>query len=142
MEPFNPPRPLCRPCPWLRWPSTCVPKITLPSRLSRLFPAVIDAAQHLFRFPWWGLVWIAALIAIVVLVRRKEWQAPAVIAAMSAVYLSAYTVTNWRVDDLISASADRLLMHMIGPALFAISRAIDVSAQNRYARPAHQPQSA
>ena len=114
----------------------------LPSRLSRFIPAIIDAAQHFFRFPLWGFVWIAALIAIVVLMRRKEWQAPAVITAMSAVYLCAYAVTNWRVDDLISASADRLLMHMIGPALFAISRAIDVSAQNRYAPPTHQPQSA
>jgi len=113
---------------------------TLPSRLGRLSSVILDFAQHLFRFPLWGFVWIAALIAVVVLALRKEWPAPAVIGAMSAIYIAAYTVTNWAPGDLIAASADRLLMHMIGPALFAISRVIHATAQNRYGPQEHQLQ--
>ncbi|HYS53824.1 MAG TPA: hypothetical protein VER58_08715 [Thermoanaerobaculia bacterium] len=115
---------------------------TLPSRLGRLFPAVIESGKHFFAIPSWGLLWMATLIALVVLALRKEWRAPAVLLAMTAVYLAAYTVTNWAPLQLINASADRLLMHMIGPALFAIARSIDVFAQNRYVPLPHPLRSA
>lgn len=115
---------------------------SLPSRLNRLIPAVVESGKHLFAISTWGLFWIAALVALGLLAWKKEWQAPAVVLAISAVYISAYMVTHWTMRDLIHASADRLLMHMIGPALFALSRAIDASARNRYSPPEYQPRPA
>jgi len=115
---------------------------TLPTRLHRLFPAILESAKHFFFLSSWGLLWIAALIAIIILARRKEWLAPATIVGVFAVYIAAYMVTVWPVSDLVNASVDRLLMHMIGPALFAIARVTDASAQNRYSPPEYPPKPA
>jgi len=111
----------------------------LPSRLDRLAPAILESAKHFLAVPAWGVLWIAVWIAVAILVWRREWLAPAVILSISAIYLGAYITTNWIMPDLIHASADRLLMHVIGPALFAIARATDVIAQNRYIPPEHPP---
>jgi hypothetical protein len=111
---------------------------TLPSRLNRLGPAIVESSKHFFAVSSWGFVWIAVWIAIAILIWRKEWRAPAVVISICAVYLGAYITTNWIMRELVDASADRLLMHAIGPALFAISRAIDVIAQNRYGPPEYQ----
>jgi hypothetical protein len=45
-----------------------------------------------------------------------------VIGGAFAVYLAVYTVTSWIQIDLINSSADRLLMHIVAPALYAMSR--------------------
>lgn len=115
---------------------------TLPSRLDRLGPAIVESSKHFFAVSTWGLVWIAVWIAIAILIWRKEWRAPAVVISICAIYLGAYVTTNWILHELVGVSADRLLMHVIGPALFAISRATGVIAQNRYGPPERQPQSA
>ena len=115
---------------------------TLPTRLHRLVPAIFESAKHFFFLSSWGLLWIAPLIAIVVLARRKEWLAPATVVGVFAVYIAAYMVTVWPVSDLVNASVDRLLMHMIGPALFAIAHVTDASAQNRYSPPEYSQQPA
>ena len=47
------------------------------------------------------------------------------------VYIVVYMVTLWNMRDLVDATADRLLMHVIGPALFAIARVSGPTAQNR-----------
>ncbi len=112
---------------------------TLPSRLNRLGPAIFESSKHFFAVSSWGLVWIAVWIALAILIWRNEWRAPAVVISICAIYLGAYITTNWVMRELVDASADRLLMHVIGPALFAISRATDVIAQNRYSPPARQP---
>jgi hypothetical protein len=111
----------------------------LPSRLGRLGPAILESAKHFLAVPGWGFLWMVVWIAVVILVWRREWLAPAVIISMWAIYLGAYITTNWIMPDLINASADRLLMHSIGPALFAIARATDAIAQNRYSPPERQP---
>ncbi len=116
--------------------------ITLPSHVDRLIPAIIETAKHFFAVSTWGLVWIAAWIALAMLLRKREWRAPVTVLSICAIYIIAYAVTRWTMRELIDASADRLLMHMIGPALFAIGRITDGSAQNRYNQPEYQRRSA
>ena len=112
---------------------------SLPSHLDRFLPAIGESAKHLFLFANWGLLWIAALIAIAVLAWRRQWRAPAIVGAMSALYIGAYMVTGWTMRDLISVSADRLLMQMIGPALWAVAA---LTERNRYTPPERQPKPA
>jgi len=114
---------------------------SLASHVDRVVPAVIEYGKHFFIVSKWGLLWVAAWIALAVLAWRKEWRAPVVVLSISAVYIGAYVVTQWMMRELIDASADRLLMHMIGPALFAIASATDASARNRYSQPEYQPKS-
>jgi len=95
---------------------------SLPTHLDRLPSAIVESAKHLFYVANWGLFWIAAVIALTLLAWRREWLAPAVVASMAALYIGAYVVTQWAMPELIAVSADRLLMQMIGPALYAISR--------------------
>ena len=115
---------------------------SMASHLDRIVPAVFEYSRHFFAFSKWGLLWVAAWIALALLVRRKEWRAPVLVLSMSAVYVSAYIVTQWKMRELVDASADRLLMHMIGPALFAIATVTDSFVRNRYSRPEYQPKSA
>jgi hypothetical protein len=115
---------------------------SMASHLDRIVPAVIEYSRHFVGFSKWGLLWIAAWIALAVLAWRKEWRAPALVLSVSAVYVSAYVVTQWTMRELMDASADRLLMHLIGPALFAIAAATGGFERNRYSRPEYQPKSA
>lgn len=112
---------------------------TLPERLERFGPAVAGLLRHAFELDRWGLFWIAAFAAATFLVVRREWKTAAlplsIIGAMSAVYVAAYMVTAWQLEDHMEASADRLLMHFIGPAAFLIG----ALAQSRYS-PAPHPQ--
>ncbi len=111
----------------------------LPSNLNRLLPAAAEFAKHVFDFSRWGLFWIAAVIALAILAWRKEWHAPAAVFSIAVLYLGVYVITLWNMRDLINVSADRLLMHMIGPALFAIARVTDATARSRYAQPRYSP---
>ncbi|HKO54451.1 MAG TPA: hypothetical protein VJ276_01155 [Thermoanaerobaculia bacterium] len=88
---------------------------TLPEHLDRLWPAITIFAAHLVGFAKWGLFWIA-----VALTARRRMPI-AVMLAIIATYLAAYTVTTWIQRDLINSSADRLLMHLIGPACLAMA---------------------
>jgi len=115
---------------------------SVASHLDRIVPAVFEYIRHSFAVSKWGLLWIAAWIALAHLAWRKEWRAPVLVLSISAVYVSAYVVTQWTMRELIDSSADRLLMHMIGPALFAIAAVTDASARNRYSRPEYRPKSA
>jgi len=85
--------------------------------------------------PRWGIFWIAVIIAAVVATRldRRARLAIAVIGSMLAVYIGVYVVTAWNVSDLIAVTADRLLMHVIGPALFLLASGV---AQASSLRPA------
>jgi hypothetical protein len=98
---------------------------TLPQKLDRLPSAIAGFARHLVT-PAWGLFWLAAFIAFAVLAWRREWRDLAlcgfVIGGAFAVYLAVYTVTSWIQIDLLNSSADRLLMHVVAPALYAMSR--------------------
>ena len=94
---------------------------TLPHKLDRLPPAIVGFARHLIT-PQWGLFWLAALIALIFVARRDFALSGFVIGGAFAVYLAVYTVTSWVQIDLINSSADRLLMHVVAPALYAMTR--------------------
>jgi hypothetical protein len=109
---------------------------TIGERLDRLIPAATEFVSRAFEFDRWGLFWPAVIGAAVVLVLRGQWREvslPAtVIAGMTAAYVAAYMVTPWQLVDHINASADRLLMHFIGPAAWLIAS----FARSRYS---HDP---
>jgi hypothetical protein len=115
--------------------------ITLPSRADRLIPAAAATAKHFLAVSNWGLLWIAVWTALAMLLWKREWRAPVIVLSISAMYIIAYAVTQWTMRELIDASADRLLMHVIGPALFAVGSITDAYAQNRYSPPEYQQKS-
>jgi len=98
---------------------------TLAQKLHRIPGAMFGLAQHLAS-PVWGLFWCAALVAVALLALRRQWRdftlAALVIGGGFAICIVAYSVTNWPQMDLIHASADRLLIHIAGPAVYALRR--------------------
>ena len=105
---------------------------TIGQRVDRLIPAITDFVSRAFEFERWGLFWFAVILAAAALLLRGRWREVAlpaiVIAAMTSAYVAAYMVTPWQLADHINASADRLLMHFVGPALWLIASA----ARSRY----------
>jgi hypothetical protein len=99
---------------------------TVFGKLHNLGHAFAAFPTHMFLFARWGIFWIAVVIAAVLawhVDRRAARLAIAVIAAMLAVYIGVYIATDWIVSDLIAVTADRLLMHVIAPALMLIALA-------------------
>jgi hypothetical protein len=93
-------------------------------KLHHLGDALAAFPAHMFLFPRWGLFWIAVVVAAVVgwrIDRRATRLAISVIIAMLAVYAGVYIATEWVVSDLIAVTADRLMMHVIAPALFLLA---------------------
>jgi hypothetical protein len=114
----------------------------LPSHLDRFIPAVAQSASYFFALSSWGLLWTAGLAALAILALRREWRAPAIVLSVFVLYVAVYMITQWTMRDLIAASANRLLMHMIGPALFAIARVSDSNGRSRYSPPVYRPRAA
>jgi hypothetical protein len=97
---------------------------TVPDKLHHLRAALEAFPRHMLLFPSWGIFWIAVVVAAVMAIRvnrRAALLAIAVIASMLAVYTGVYVATEWVVSDLIAVTANRLLMHVIAPALFLIA---------------------
>jgi hypothetical protein len=95
-------------------------------KLHHLGDALAAFPTHMFLWPRWGLFWIAVVIAAVLAMRvnrRAAALAIAVILAMLAVYAGVYVATEWVVSDLIAVTADRLLMHVIAPAMLLLALA-------------------
>lgn len=116
---------------------------TLPSRLERLplaalafFTRFVDVAQ-------WGLFWVAFAAACVVLtVRDRGREATAAIlfcVALAMVYVSTYAVSPWNVEDLAATSANRLLLHMVGPAAYVILTAAGTGWRSVMRLPLYAP---
>ena len=105
----------------------------------RVVPAARKFIAHAFDVQNWGFFWIAVVAAIVILAARREWRTLvlplAVMSAIGALYVAVYTATTWQLDDLMNVSANRLLMHFIGPAAFLIGACV----QSRYDHAPHRP---
>jgi hypothetical protein len=96
--------------------------LVLPDKLHRVGIAAFP--RHMLLMPRWGLFWIAVIIAAIIATRidhRAAWLAIAVIGSMLAVYTAIYITTAWVPSELIAVTADRLLMHVIGPSLFLLA---------------------
>jgi hypothetical protein len=103
----------------------------LPERLGRLRPALGGITAHALHFPVWGLFWVSVGVAACVSVKRRELLAPVVIAAMLAIYVAVYMVTFWDLKELLSASADRLLAQLAGPASIVLAAAVSAPRSSR-----------
>ena len=96
--------------------------------LGHLRKIVIAFAEQVIAFRNWGALWIAFLIAIVILIVARKWRDVALVAAvivpMVALYATVIAVTDFdltRMDGL----ARRLLTHLLGPALYAIAVSVN-----------------
>jgi hypothetical protein len=109
---------------------------TLPEKLHRLGIALAAFPRHMLLMPRWGIFWIAVIIVFICVhlrhLRKKPypqitqmyadgWLAIAVIVSILAVYTAVYVTTAWIPSELIAVTADRLLMHVIGPSLFLLA---------------------
>ena len=101
----------------------------LPERLSRFDDALGALVPHFFAFGNWGLFWIAALAAFVVLLWRRQWRVVGLGAAatvpMLALVIVVYMISKWDAADYASSSAARVLTQFVAPALYLISAALD-----------------
>jgi hypothetical protein len=81
--------------------------------------------------PWFGFLWIAVAIAVVVLVVKRAWRPLAfglvAILPMLMLYTLAYVVTDWTIAELVRVTATRLLSHFVAPVLFLIASALHVT---------------
>jgi hypothetical protein len=98
---------------------------TIPEKLHRIGVAMTAFPRHMLLLPCWGIFWVAAIVAAIIATRvdRAAWLAITVIAAMLAIYTTVYVTTAWIPSELIAVTADRLLMHVIAPALFLLALA-------------------
>jgi hypothetical protein len=104
---------------------------TLPEQLDRIGEIVIRSARHIFSFSQWGLFWPAVFLAIAFLAWRREWSRLALpcllLICAAAIYGSVFLMTNWGVEHMVERSIDRLLTHLIGPAIFLAAAAWHVA---------------
>ncbi|MGH9420630.1 MAG: hypothetical protein ACRD3J_11695, partial [Thermoanaerobaculia bacterium] len=97
---------------------------TVPQKLQNAGAALAAFPRHMLLMPHWGFYWIAVAIAAFFALRADRRAARLAIGAivgMLAVYVVVYIATAWVVSDLIAVTADRLLMHVTGPALFLVA---------------------
>ena len=109
--------------------------LTMPDMHS-LGIAIAALPRHMLLMPRWGIFWIAVIVAFICVhlrhLRKKlypqitqmyadGWLAIAVIVSILAVYTVVYVTTAWIPSELIAVTADRLLMHVIGPSLFLLA---------------------
>jgi len=68
---------------------------------------------------------------VVVLLLRRRWKPVvvtlAIILPMIALYAAVVAVTNWE-PDVMYGLAPRLLIHLLGPGLYALAAALHVTA--------------
>lgn len=100
----------------------------LPEKIGRLAPALQRFASYAVRFDVWGLFWVAVVLAAVAVVVVRRWRTALlpvyIIVAMTFVYVSVYAVSTWIMSDLIESSADRLLTHLVAPAVYLIASSV------------------
>ncbi|MEA2163812.1 MAG: hypothetical protein QOK37_1939 [Thermoanaerobaculia bacterium] len=97
---------------------------TIPDKLHHIGAALAAFPRHMIEFSSWGIFWIAVVTAAAIATRvdrRAAILAIAIVASMLAVYIGVYVATEWVVADLIAVTANRLLMHLIAPALFLLA---------------------
>ena len=95
----------------------------LGERMARLGPAIARVASHMIAFPMWGAFWIAVASCGALAAARRMFLPLYVLAGMLAVYIATYMVHTWPLANIVDSSIDRLLMHLLAPALFVIAAA-------------------
>jgi 4-amino-4-deoxy-L-arabinose transferase-like glycosyltransferase len=94
------------------------------SNLSRLGTILAGFGKELIDWEDWGLFWVIAVG--LALAERRRFRNPQVAAIgvllvlHVAAYVPAFLVTNWRLEELLSVTLDRLLMHAAPAAAILI----------------------
>lgn len=93
----------------------------LPHRLDHLPAACGELVRHMLDIEHWGLLWPAAMLALLLSLRspgaprRTSIAAALVLALALSAYALAFTVTSWSIAELARVTADRLLLHLVVP---------------------------
>ena len=95
----------------------------LPSHLDRILPVARAFAQHAVDFSKWGGFWIIALVAAIVTMRRNRFAIAVILVALAG-YVTTFAVMNWNIDELANVSANRLLLHLAGPAMLIVTSSV------------------
>ncbi|MGA2441182.1 MAG: glycosyltransferase family 39 protein [Tepidisphaeraceae bacterium] len=86
------------------------------SNLGRLGMILKGMGTELINWQDWGLMWVIALGLAAAERRRFKDRAVATIGILLILHLLAYVpplmVTNWKLEELLSVSTDRLMMHV------------------------------
>jgi hypothetical protein len=85
------------------------------SNLSRLGTILLGFGKEMIDWEDWGLFWVIALL--LALTERRRFRNP--LAAMVGIllllhilaYIPAFLVTDWKLQELLSVTTDRLFMH-------------------------------
>jgi len=98
----------------------------LPSHHTRFWGFLAAFGKQPASLRTWGLFWLLFLVAIVILMVQSEWRplviTGAVILPMVVLYSAVVAVTDWE-PGVIIGLAPRLLVHLLGPAFYAIASA-------------------
>lgn len=101
----------------------------LPNLAHRLPSALAAIAKHAMTTGVWGFFWPAVLVALIAVALRRDRALIAVPATVMLLVLGAYvtalTVTSWDITELANVAADRLLMHILGPACMIVAAAVE-----------------
>jgi len=95
----------------------------LPSHLDRITPVARAFAQHAVEFSKWGGFWIIVLVAAIVTARRNRFAIAVIVIALAG-YVTTFAVMNWNIEELVNVSANRLLLHLAGPAMLIVTSPI------------------
>jgi hypothetical protein len=93
----------------------------LGERIALFDDAARELLTRLADFRQWGIFWLVVIAAVLLLLARRDRRIllPGfIMVAALFVYSVAYTVTSWNLHDLAGASANRLLSHLVAPALY------------------------
>lgn len=101
----------------------------LPNLAHRLPSAIAEIAKHAVATGVWGVFWPAVLVSLIVVALRRDVASIALPATVMVLVLGAYvaalTVTSWDIAELANVAADRLLMHILGPACAIVAAAVE-----------------
>jgi len=85
----------------------------------KIWPALMGIGAELFDITHWGLLW--EVLIVLAAVQWKKFKNPAVatigllVALHLLVYVPPMVVSNWKLDELLYTTSDRLVLH-IAPA--------------------------
>ena len=86
------------------------------SNLGRLGTILTGMGRELIDWQDWGLLWVIVLGLAAAERRRFKDRAIATIGILLILHLLAYVpplmVTNWKLEELLAVSTDRLMMHV------------------------------
>jgi len=106
---------------------------TVPAHAARFRMFLHAWATQAISFQQWGALWLAVIIAVLLLAWRAQWRPTlltlAVILPTLVLYSAVVAVTDWD-PEVMTGLAPRLLTHLLGPALYAIGAATYIFERN------------